>query len=359
MFTRKGVCVVFSLALALWIGLSFVVFSHASEKKPEAIRWKMSSFVGPTHFMAPLLTDYCAELSKASGGRVTVELFLSSVLGTTAEHYDLVKEGTAQMATVCTAFQPDRFQLSLFSALPFATDDCETGQKVNLELIKKNLINEEWKEVKLALSLTNSPLQIQSTKRLSKAEDFKGLRVAPGGGMFGMVWEAIGAKGINIPMPEAYLALERGTLDATCVNWSGGASFKFHEVTKYAYDISILGGAMCFIFINKAAWDKLPPDIQEAWEKVSEKWAWPFTMIYSQNDEKGRQAWRNLGKEVVQFPAAERAKLAEQLLPVWQAWIEKQEARGKPAKEMYKTYVEVMKREGKPVFAKVPGLYKE
>ncbi|MEO0248211.1 MAG: hypothetical protein ABIN58_01465, partial [candidate division WOR-3 bacterium] len=145
----------------------------------------------------------------------------------------------------------------------------------------------------------------------------------------------------------------------TALNWSGASSLKFQEVTKYGYDIGIMGGTLCFIFMNDAAWNKLPPDTQAAWEKISDQQPLLWARAYTETEDKGRQAWRDLGKEVTPFPAQEKAKLAEKIIPVWQTWIEKQEARGKPAKEIYKTYVKVMKREGKPVVVKIPGLYQE
>ncbi|MEO0248765.1 MAG: TRAP transporter substrate-binding protein [candidate division WOR-3 bacterium] len=356
MLKEKSLIVVASLALL--IGWSAVAFGQTSGKKAD-VRWKFSTFVPSTHFTIPPTEKLIVELNEASGGRVGVDLYHSAVLGTTTEHYDLIREGTAQMGGVCAGYNPDRFQMSLFSALPFSADDAQTAGKINQEFIKKNLINEEWKEVKLCFAWSITPSQIQSNKKLSTVEDFKGLRITPGSGLFAMIWEAIGAKGVNIPLPEAPMALERGTIDATALNWSGASGFKFHEVTKYPYDIGITGGSICFIFANRDAWNKLPPDVQTAWEKIFEQKPMPWSEMYDEYDEKGRQAWRNLGKEVTQFPAAEKAKLAEKLLPVWQAWIQKQEGRGKPAKELYKTYVEVMKREGKPVLAKVPGLYQE
>ncbi|MEO0249158.1 MAG: hypothetical protein ABIN58_06360, partial [candidate division WOR-3 bacterium] len=237
MFTTRVVRVVFSLSSALWIGLSPAILSQAAEKQPEAIRWKFSSFLTKAHFLTPLFENYLAELSKASGGRVVIDMYHSAVLGTVAEHFDLIKEGIAQMGTVCAGYNPDRFQLSLFTTLPFSSDDAETATKINLELIKKNLINEEWKDLKLCCPSVTSPFEIQSNKKLSIAEDFKGLRIAPGGGVLAMIWDALGAKGMNIPLHggEGYLALERGTIDATALNWSGASSLKFQEVTKYGY----------------------------------------------------------------------------------------------------------------------------
>lgn len=356
MFTRKVVCVVFRLALALLIGLSSAAFSHAAEKN-----WKLSTAVPENHFLVPLVRNYCNELSKASGGKVVIELINNAVLATAGDHFDLIKEGIAQMGAVIVTYNPNRFQLGFFTALPFSSDDAETATKINLELIKKNLINEEWKELILAVPWCAGPFAVQSNKKLSTAEDFKGLRMAPAGGVLSMAYDAIGATGLNIQVHggEAYLGLERGTLDATALNWSGASSLKFQEVTKFGYDLGLMGGPLCFIFINPGAWNSLTPEIQAAWKKVSEQQSLLWAKAYTDTDAKGKQAWKDLGKDVSPFPMEEKAKLAKKLLPVWQAWIQKHEARGKPAKEMYKTYVEVMKREGKPVAVKIPELYQE
>jgi hypothetical protein len=53
---------------------------------------------------------------------------------------------------------------------------------------------------------------------------------------------------------------------------------------------------------------------------------------------------------------AERERLAKMILPVWQDWIDAMEKAGKPGKEIYKTYLQVMKEKGQPVAMKIPGL---
>jgi len=49
--------------------------------------------------------------------------------------------------------------------------------------------------------------------------------------------------------------------------------------------------------------------------------------------------------------------MAEKFLPVWQKWIDDNEAKGRPAKAVYKAYVKIMKEMGRPVIMKLPGLY--
>jgi TRAP-type C4-dicarboxylate transport system substrate-binding protein len=381
LFKGKEGYVILGLVLVL---TAFVPSGYTAGRGLEAMRWKFSTFVPDTHHMIPIINKLAAEMTEASRGKVVVDVYHSGVLGRSAEHFDLIRGGTAQIGTVCSAYHPDRFQFSQFGELPFSVTDAETSVKINLELIKKNLLGEEWNEVKLAFPFCTTPSQIQSNRMLSGLGDFRGLRAAPAAGeLWSQVWEILGGKGVNIlppddylsfgfssflnwsgccveiPVPDAYVALDRGAIDAVSLAWSGASGFRWQEVTKYPYEIDLMGGATCWIFINWKAWNEVPSDIQAAWEKIFQQQPLLWSGQYDKFDEKGRQEFRASGKEIIPFPPAERLRVAEKLMPLWQKWIDKFEAKGKPAKQVYRTYVEVMKREGKTVVVKIPGLYQE
>jgi TRAP-type C4-dicarboxylate transport system substrate-binding protein len=203
------------------------------------------------------------------------------------------------------------------------------------------------------------PSQIFSNKKISKVDDFKGCRllgVTPvGTKSFGL----LGAQGVSMNMQDVYLALERGTLDAGVTNWASVMGYRWIEVAKYTIDISLMGGYFNFYFMNKKAWSKLSPEVQAAWTKICEKYGARFAAIFDGVEEMGKKRWTDAGKTIEAFPAAEKEKLAGILAPVWQDWIDRTEKGGKSGKEIYKTYIEVMKKRGEPVVMKVPGLYKD
>jgi len=48
-------------------------------------------------------------------------------------------------------------------------------------------------------------------------------------------------------------------------------------------------------------------------------------------------------------------RVAARLVPIWQDWVDRNEKAKKPAREMYRTYLDVMKKAGEPVVVKLPA----
>lgn len=334
-------------------------FGAAAQPASEPIRMKMSSFTTPAHFMTAHMKEYARELTEASGGSVIVDYYGAESLGKAAEHWDITVEGLADIGLFCAIYTPARFPLSMFVELPFFTTNAQSSNRVVQALLAKKLINDEYKEARLISFYTTAPSQIFSNKKLEKLEDFKGMRLTGIGPVWTRTWSLLGGQAVAMGWPDIYLALDRGTIDASTTNWAASKGWKWQEVAKNPIDISVMGGFFCGKLMNNKSWSKLAPDVQARWTSVSERYSMRFSKAYDDGDEEGKQAWKAAGREIYVFPAAEKQRLAEKLLPIWQEWITRNEAAGKPAREMYRTYVEAMKREGKPVVMKIPGLYKD
>jgi len=345
-------CLILVTSLAV-----LVSFGYAAEKKPEATHMKFSSFVGPSHQTWKPNIEFARQLTEASGGKVIVDYYGAEALGKSFEHWDIVKEGLADIGVFCCVYTPSRFPLSLAVELPFFASSGRTGSKIITELLKKGLINHEFEEVNYIIPMQTSPAQIFSNKKIEKLEDFKGLRVTGFGKIWADTWEALGAKSVQIGYPDIYLALQRGTLDAAVTSWGASVGWKWQEVAKYAIDISIMSGWHCGNIMNKNAWNSLPPDVQKAWLPIFGAKSQEFSGGYDDHDKIGYQTWKNApGREIIKFSDTERKKLGKKVIPVWEAWINRE---GEPAKKIYKAYVEVMKKLGEPVHVKIPGLYQE
>jgi len=226
------------------------------------------------------------------------------------------------------------------------------------ELQKRGFFDKEFDDVVYLFPTTTTPSQIFSNKKITKIEDFKGLRIWGGANIFKDICDVLGATAVVMSTPDVYLALQRKTIDAAVNTWTTGVGgWKWHEVTKYAIDISIMSGWHCNIVMNKKSWAKVPADVRTDWEKIFQKYTMKVAAIFDVVDAKMREKVIKVpGIELIEFPKAERQRLAKLLIPVWQKWIK---ANGKQAEEMYKVYVETMKKLGKPVLVKLPGLYQD
>ena len=82
---------------------------------------------------------------------------------------------------------------------------------------------------------------------------------------------ALGASPIAIPYAELIPALERGMVDGVFTGWSSGISKGLHEILDYGVSSAVFGGSLWQGVLNKAFWDSLTPELQDAIENK----VWP------------------------------------------------------------------------------------
>jgi TRAP-type C4-dicarboxylate transport system substrate-binding protein len=322
----------------------------------EPLKLKASAYTPPAHYLTQFWSGVVKEMNAAAAGKASVELYHSEALGKSREQLDVVREGLADMSfQVSAIFYPAKYPLSMFVELPFFSKDIETSTKVIEELVRRKLITSEFTEVRLLAAYNTPPAQLFSNKPLMRLEDFKGLRVVGQGPVWTSTWSLLGAQGIAMGWPDIYLALERGTIDAAPGNWAASRGWKWAEVAKQPVEIGIMGGFFNAAVVNHQSWKKVPTDVQVKWISILNGTPARIAKLANENEEVGRQFAREKGRQIAVFPAAERERVAEKLVPIWQDWMDRNEKARKPAREIYRAYMEVMKKAGEPVVVKLPA----
>jgi TRAP-type C4-dicarboxylate transport system substrate-binding protein len=344
--------------LVIGLFLFSVLWSNPGEAA-SPIKMKFAWPGTASHPLTAPTQEFLKELSEASNGTVVIDFHGAEQLGKAPEYWDLVSEGTADMALFSCPYNPSQFQMTAFVELPFFSTSSRTSYDVVQELLNRKLITKEFESVKLLTPLLSPPAQIFTNKKITKVEDFKGTRFLGPGPTWAKTWSLLGAQGVAMNMQDVYLSLERGTLDAAANNWASVMGYRWVEVAKYPIEMNFMGGYFNFYFMNEKTWSKLSPEVQAAWTKICEKYGLRFAATFDGVESVAKKVWTDAGKTIEMFPAAEKEKLAVMLAPVWQDWIDRMEKAGKPGKEIYKTYVEVMKKKGEPVVMKLPGLYQD
>ena len=69
----------------------------------------VSSWVPPTHPLQKAMEEWGADVEKASGGTIKFKIFPSQQLGKAFDHYDMAKDGIADVVYVNPGYQPGRF----------------------------------------------------------------------------------------------------------------------------------------------------------------------------------------------------------------------------------------------------------
>jgi TRAP-type mannitol/chloroaromatic compound transport system substrate-binding protein len=143
-----------------------------------------------------------------------------------------------------------------------------------------------------------------------------------------------GAVPTMVTAPEAYTAVERGTIDSLGFPYAYTfGAYKIYEVSKYVTEGIAINGFMCFQGVSINAWNKLPKNLQDKLPEAQKLAGENLLAAYKKADEK----WIPIFKqklELTQFPAAERAKLAAGANEIWEGWVKEQEAAGRPGREL-------------------------
>jgi len=319
---------------------------------------RASTYLPPTHYLSKFWQDVVDEMNVAADGAAMIKLYGSEALGKSTEQWEIVQEGLADISfTVSAPFYPSRLTLNSFIELPFVSQDAVTSNKVIQRLLEKDLLKSEFKGVVLLAAYNTPPAQLFSNKSLNEFADFNGLRIVGQGPVWTQTWSLLGAQGISMGWPDIYLALERGTIDAAPGNWAASKGWKWAEVAEYPVEIGIMGGFFNAVIANPNSWGSLPAEVRTKWMEILNGVPARIAVLANENEDFGRAYAREVGREIKEFPPAERQKVAENLLPIWEDWLERNEASGKPATEVYQTYLEVMKEEGEAVVMKLPGLF--
>lgn len=328
-------------------------FSTAAVAQDQ-MRMKVSSFIPEVHMLTQMTKNYLADLEAASDGTISLDYFGSEALGKATEQFDLTVEGLADMGVGCMVYTPSRFPLFGMLELPFFTTSSVVGTRLAWEIGAHDALKEEFSEVKFLLPVVPSPSQIFANKRIEKVEDFEGMRMVGIGPVFNKAFELMDVQSVSMGYPDTYLALERGTIEGGPLSWAASTGWKWQEVVEHPININLMGGFACGIFMNKDSWAKLSPEMQAKWDEVAVKHSKIMAETYDANDAKAIEVWEGLGKTAIEFPEAEREKLAELLKPVWVDWIETNEKAGRPASELYQIYVKTMEELGEPVLIDLP-----
>ena len=164
-------------ALAALIGAHRHAF--AQEKTFEL---KLSHWVPPSHPLQKALEEWGASVEKDSGGTLHYKVYPSQQLGKAFDHYDMARDGIADLTYINPGYQPGRFPIIAAGELPFLMSNGKGGS-VALDAWYRKYAAKEMKDVKFCLAFVHDPGAIHSvSKKVMVPADIKGMKIRPGAG---------------------------------------------------------------------------------------------------------------------------------------------------------------------------------
>jgi TRAP-type C4-dicarboxylate transport system substrate-binding protein len=238
--------------LALLLAAS-VTTAVAQEKN---IDLKISHWVPASHPLQKSLEDWAAAVEKDSGGTIKSKVFPAQQLGKAFDHYDMARDGIADVTYVNPGYQPGRFPIIGAGELPFLMSDAKGGSMALDEWYRK-YAEKEMKDVKFCLAFIHSPSSFHSrTKKIVVPDDVKGMKIRPAHATMANFVTSLGGTNVQSSAPEVRDIIERGVADAVTFPWGSLLLFGIDKVTKYDMDAPLYVTTFAFV-VNKDKYNQM------------------------------------------------------------------------------------------------------
>lgn len=236
----------------------------------ETVSLKLGTQAPPSTPLYKWAEDYAAALSEASGGAIQVEIVGSSSLGTTAQHYSQLSQGTLDIFLTgfdSAAIMRDALDFNIF-VMPYAFDDVNHF----VRFVESDIFDEMCTPVEasnnvhfLGLLTIGNPRGLSTSNReVRTVADVENLKIrVPDSTAQIEVWKAWGANPVNIPASELYTSMESNICDGQENPLDGTAMSGYAEVQNYYTELDYIQQGTV-LWMSQKTWDKLTEE-QRGW----------------------------------------------------------------------------------------------
>ena len=224
---------------------------------------KLSHWVPASHPLQKALEDWGAAVEKASGGTLHYKVYPAQQLGKAFDHYDMARDGIADLTYVNPGYQPGRFPIIAAGELPFLISDAKGGSEA-LDAWYRKYAAQEMKDVKFCLAFIHDPSSFHtSDKKIVVPADIKGMKIRPAHATMANFVTLLGGTNVQASAPEVRDVIERHVADGVTFPWGSLVLFGIDKVTKYHMDAPLYVTTFAFVF-NKARYDEMSPRQKKA-----------------------------------------------------------------------------------------------
>jgi TRAP-type C4-dicarboxylate transport system substrate-binding protein len=308
--------------LAAGVGAVLLATAAAlpAQAQDKTVELKFSYWVPPVHPLVPSTQQWADDVAKASNGSIKITIFPSEQLGKAFDHYDMARDGIADLTYVSPGYQPGRFPLFAGAGLPFVLTNANGGSRAVDEWYRK-YASREMKDVHFCLAFVHDPGAFHSKKKIVMPEDLKGMKVRPATGTIAALVSSLGGTNVQASAPEARDVLERGVADAITFPWRSMFLFHIETAVKYHMDVPLYTTPFVWV-MNQGKYNAL----SAAQKKVIDDhcttdWAEKVAAPWGDFEASGRDMMKKLaGHEVYSLTADQLAAWKKAAAPLRTQW---------------------------------------
>ena len=284
---------------------------------------KLSHWVPPSHPLQKALEEWGASVEKESGGTIKYKVYPAQQLGKAFDHYDMARDGIADLTYINPGYQPGRFPIIGAGELPFLMTNAKGGTQA-LDAWYRKYADKEMKDVKFCLAFVHDPGAFHSrSKKIVVPGDIKGMKVRPAHATMATFVTMLGGTNVQAAAPEVRDILEKGVADAVTFPWGSVPLFGIDKVTKYHLDMPLYVTTFAFVF-NKAKYNEMSATQKKVIDNhCTPQWALKVAAPWADFEHAGiAKIKAEAGHEVYEPSAAQVAEWKKAAEPLEKTWAD-------------------------------------
>jgi TRAP-type transport system periplasmic protein len=305
--------------LAMTVVVTLLATSAGAQDRP--VELKFAHWVPPTHPMHAAAQAWAASITTASQGTIKITIFPAQQLGKAFDHYNMARDGIADIAYVNPGYEPGRFPIMGAVELPFLFANAKQGSAAMDEWYRRYAA-QEMHDVRYCLTFAHDPATFHATKRqIAVPGDLKGMKVRPANATMARFITLLGGTNVQASAPEARDLLEKGVAEAITFPWGSVVLFGIDKVAKYHMDASLYVTEQTWV-LNKAKYQSLSTAQKTVMDDhCSTAWAMKIASPWADFESDGRDKIKaQAGHEVAALTSAQLAQWRAAAKPLHDEW---------------------------------------
>jgi TRAP-type C4-dicarboxylate transport system substrate-binding protein len=289
-----------------------------AQEKP--INLKIALWVPPSHPLVQSAREWVASMTRDSGGSITATIFPSEQLGKAFDHYDMVRDGIADVAYVSPGYQPGRFPIINAVQLPFTVSNGKSASAA-VDAWYAKYAAKEMPDTHFCLAFVSDPGTLHSKTKIVMPDDVKGVKVRPAQAITAELVTRLGGANVQASIAESRDLLERGVASAITDLWNSQFLFGINNVTKYHIDFPLYTTSYVWP-INKSTYDNASAAQKAVFDHhCTPEWAEKLATGWADYEAAGRDLTRKAaGHTVVELTPEQLETWKQAAAPLTASW---------------------------------------
>jgi TRAP-type C4-dicarboxylate transport system substrate-binding protein len=298
----------FAVGLALMPGVA-----RAADDKTYVMKISLPTLNDSTHQLAK---NYAAALGKDSGGRIKVQVFPLSQLGSIPRQIEGTQFGSIQCAILPPEFfvgVDSRFEVM---AAPGLVGSMEHAQRLAADPAVRSLMLGLGADKGLhgVGFMMVSPSSVISKTPIRHLADLKGKKIRVLASQFQIVpFGQIGTTPVALTLGDVLPALQQGTIDGAVSGIKNFVAMHFADTSKYVTEIG-QPAIFAVVEVSKKWYDSLPPDLQQIVDRDGAQQSAAIAPQALASVNGARKDWVAGGGELISFPPSEQTSMLKTLM---------------------------------------------